>query len=160
MNREQRRQQQAAAQAAQVAAMNGARLIGQDQEAPKLPTYHVDPKAFEADFHPIGDLVLIRKLKNENKTASGLEVPDGANLGRPDRGQIVKVGPGNVNPKYTGPDGDEPLRLPVDPEIKVGRTVYPMYKGGGVPIDIGDQRYFVVAAGQLCGWSNAPPESL
>ena len=121
------------------------------------PMVHVSPAAFEADFTPAGDGVLIRLLE-QRMTAGGLALPDGSSDGKtPPRGQIIKVGPGVMN--YRKGDG---TRLPIDPEVKPGKTIYPIIHSGAhfVRLEVGDEKYIVVSAQGLIGFSAAPPESL
>ena len=124
---------------------------------PSTPLVHVSPAAFEADFQPAGDGLLIRLLEQKS-TAGGIALPDGSTDGKtPPRGQIIKVGPGVMN--YRKADGS---RLPIDSEIKVGRTIYPIIHSGAhfVRLEVGDEKYIVVSAQGLIGFSAAPPESL
>lgn len=137
---------------------NGAAVIQHEVpiigSAPRQPTIHVDPAQFEADFKPTGDIVLLRMIQAK-KTAGGIELPEGATAGEPKRAQIIAVGPGRMNDR-TG-DGS---RLPMDPELKPGRVIYPMFQGNGMPLKIGEQTYFMVNAFQILGFSSSPPESL
>lgn len=67
---------------------------------------------------PLIDNVLIRPLEAEEKTASGILLPDTAKE-KPQMGLVIAVGPGNVTPK-----GD---KMPMN--VKVGDKV--MYKKWG-----------------------------
>jgi chaperonin GroES len=49
-------------------------------------------------FQPIGEKVLIKPVKAEETTKSGLVLPDTAK-GRPQEGEVVAVGPGWMTPK-------------------------------------------------------------
>jgi len=71
------------------------------------------------------DRVVVKRLENETKTASGIVIPDNA-AEKPDQGQIVAVGEGKKNDK-----GD---RLPMD--VKVGDiVVFGKYSGQTVKVD-------------------------
>jgi chaperonin GroES len=47
---------------------------------------------------PIGDRIIVRRELSEDKTAGGILLPDNAKQ-KPQRGEIVAVGPGKVNKK-------------------------------------------------------------
>ena len=75
------------------------------------------------NFKPLADRVLVQPAAAEEKTASGLFIPDTAKE-KPQRGTIVAVGPGKK---------DEPLT------VKVGDTVlYGKYSGTEITIDSED----------------------
>ncbi|MPT40309.1 MAG: co-chaperone GroES, partial [Achromobacter sp.] len=44
-------------------------------------------------LRPLGDRVIVKRLENERKTASGIVIPDSA-AEKPDQGEVVAVGPG------------------------------------------------------------------
>ncbi len=46
-------------------------------------------------FRPLGDRVLIKRLESEEKTASGIFLPDTAKE-KPQTGCVVAVGPGRI----------------------------------------------------------------
>lgn len=45
---------------------------------------------------PIGDHVIVRGLSKEEVTRSGIILPDTVDKERPERGEVVAVGPGKV----------------------------------------------------------------
>ncbi|MCP6726434.1 MAG: co-chaperone GroES [Patescibacteria group bacterium] len=49
---------------------------------------------------PLADHILIEPLKQEEKTESGILLPDTAEKDRPEQGRVIAVGPGK-----TGKDG-------------------------------------------------------
>lgn len=67
---------------------------------------------------PLFDNVLIKPLQAEEKTASGIILPDSAKE-KPQMGEVVAVGPGKVTPK-----GEKEAIV-----VKVGQKV--MYKKWG-----------------------------
>lgn len=74
----------------------------------------------EISFKPLGDRVLVKAAAAEEKTASGLFIPDTAKE-KPQRGEVVAVGPGKK---------DEPMH------VTVGDTVlYGKYSGTEISID-------------------------
>lgn len=63
-------------------------------------------------IQPLGDYVLAEAEKAQNKTASGLYVPDSAQE-KPSTAKVLAVGPGKV--------GDDNERVPVG--VKVGDSI-------------------------------------
>ena len=45
---------------------------------------------------PIGDHIIVKPLSAEEKTATGIIIPDTASKERPERGEVVAVGPGRI----------------------------------------------------------------
>jgi len=45
-------------------------------------------------IHPISDHILIKPLKNEEKTKSGILLPETAEKEKPEQGKVIAVGPG------------------------------------------------------------------
>ena len=73
-------------------------------------------------FQPLGDRVVIKPLEQEEVTKGGLVLPDTAKE-KPQKGEIVAVGPGRVT--------DDGKRIPM--EVKVGdKVVYSKYSGSEV----------------------------
>ena len=56
---------------------------------------------------PLHNFVLLERMEEENKTASGIIIPDNAKE-KPSRGKVVAVGPGAY-------DGDEKIPMSVKP---------------------------------------------
>ncbi len=74
---------------------------------------------------PQNDRVIVERLENETKTASGIVIPDNA-AEKPDQGKVLAVGPGRRNEK-----GD---RVPM--ELKVGDLVlFGKYSGQTAKVD-------------------------
>ncbi|NTV31204.1 co-chaperone GroES [candidate division WWE3 bacterium] len=48
---------------------------------------------------PLGDRIVIKPLSKEEKTSSGIYIPDTATKERPEQGEVVAVGPGERNEK-------------------------------------------------------------
>ena len=65
-------------------------------------------------LRPLHDRVIVKRLENETKTASGIVIPDNA-AEKPDQGEVLAVGPGKRNEKgdfvalNVKVDGDELL---------------------------------------------------
>ena len=76
-------------------------------------------------LRPLHDRVIVKRLENETKTASGIVIPDNA-AEKPDQGEIVAVGEGKKN--------DKGERMPMD--VKVGDiVVFGKYSGQTVKVD-------------------------
>jgi chaperonin GroES len=79
-------------------------------------------------LRPLHDRVIVKRLENETKTASGIVIPDNA-AEKPDQGEVLAVGPGRKNDK-----GDL-----IAPNIKVGdRVLFGKYSGQTVKVE-GDE---------------------
>jgi chaperonin GroES len=78
-----------------------------------------------AKLQPLGDRVLVKPTEKEEKTKSGIYLPDTAKE-KPQEGEIIAVGPGKYD--ETG------KRIPMD--LKVGDTViYAKYGGTEIKVD-------------------------
>ncbi|MFG7039414.1 co-chaperone GroES [Burkholderia pseudomallei] len=76
-------------------------------------------------LRPLHDRVIVKRLDQETKTASGIVIPDSA-AEKPDQGEIVAVGPGRCDA-----DGKR-----VEPDVKVGeRVLFGKYAGQSVKVD-------------------------
>jgi chaperonin GroES len=79
-------------------------------------------------LRPLADRVIVKRVENETKTASGIVIPDSA-AEKPDQGEVLAVGPGKKNEK-----GDL-LAM----NVKVGdRVLFGKYSGQTVKVD-GDE---------------------
>ena len=75
-------------------------------------------------LRPLADRVIVKRLENETKTASGIVIPDNV-AEKPDQGEVLAVGPGKMDD-----DGD---RLPMN--VKVGdRVLFGKYSGQTVKV--------------------------
>jgi len=81
-----------------------------------------------ANFRPLGDRVLVKRVKEEEKTKGGIIIPDTAQE-KPQEGEVVAIGPGARDE-----DGE---RIPLD--VKVGdRILFGKWSGTEVKVD-GDE---------------------
>jgi chaperonin GroES len=79
-------------------------------------------------LRPLHDRVIIKRLDNERKTASGIVIPENA-AEKPDQGEILAVGNGKV-----GDDGKVRAMA-----VKVGdKVLFGKYSGQTVKVD-GDE---------------------
>jgi chaperonin GroES len=75
---------------------------------------------------PLGDRLIVRAIEEEEKTASGLLLPDTAKE-KPQKGEVIAVGEGRFDE-----DGDK--RIPLD--VAQGDTVlYSKYGGTEIKVD-------------------------
>ena len=76
-------------------------------------------------IRPLHDRVIVKRLDNERKTASGIVIPDNA-AEKPDQGEIVAVGPGKRD------DNGKVNTL----DVKVGdRVLFGKYSGQTVRVE-------------------------
>ena len=76
-------------------------------------------------IRPLHDRVIVKRLEEERKTASGIVIPDTA-AEKPDQGEIVAVGPGKRD--------DKGNRIAMD--LKAGdRVLFGKYAGQTVKVD-------------------------
>jgi chaperonin GroES len=76
-------------------------------------------------LRPLHDRVIIKRLDQETKTASGIVIPESA-AEKPDQGEVIAVGPGKRDN-----DGKR-----IAPDLKVGeRVLFGKYSGQQVKVD-------------------------
>ena len=76
------------------------------------------------NIRPLHDRILVRRLEEEKKTATGIVIPDTA-AEKPDQGEIVSVGAGRRN--------DNGVLIPLD--VHVGdRVLFGKYSGQAVRV--------------------------
>lgn len=86
---------------------------------------------------PLSDNVLIKPLEAEEKTASGILLPDSAKE-KPQMGEVMATGPGNINPQGK--------LSPMN--VKVGQKV--MYKKwGGDEVKVENEEWMIVKQGDI-----------
>ncbi|MFA4831257.1 MAG: co-chaperone GroES [Patescibacteria group bacterium] len=83
---------------------------------------------------PLGDHVLVKPVKEEEVTKSGIVLPDTVDKEKKMEGEVVAVGPGKV-----GKDG---ARVPM--EVKVGDIIL-FKKWGGDEVEIDEVEYKIIA---------------
>lgn len=85
-----------------------------------------------AKLQPLADRVLVKPIEKEEKTKSGIYLPDTAKE-KPQEGEVVAVGPGKVT--------DDGKRIPMD--LKVGdKVIYAKY--GGTEIKVDDEEMIIL----------------
>lgn len=77
------------------------------------------------NIRPLHDRIIVRRMEEERTTASGIIIPDSATE-KPDRGEILAVGPGKV--------GDDNERVAL--QVTVGdKVLFGKYAGTAVKVD-------------------------
>jgi chaperonin GroES len=85
-----------------------------------------------AKLQPLADRVLVKPTEKEEKTKSGIYLPDTAKE-KPQEGEIIAVGPGKMT--------DDGKRIPMD--LKVGdHVIYAKY--GGTEIKVDDEEMMIL----------------
>lgn len=76
-------------------------------------------------IRPLHDRVIVKRVEEERKTASGIVIPDSATE-KPDQGEVLAVGPGKRD--------DSGKMIPMD--LKVGdKVLFGKYSGQAVKVD-------------------------
>lgn len=76
-------------------------------------------------IRPLHDRVIVKRMEEERKTASGIVIPDTA-AEKPDQGEVIAVGPGKRN------DRGELIAM----DVKVGdRVLFGKYAGQTVKVE-------------------------
>ena len=76
-------------------------------------------------IRPLHDRVVVKRVENETKTASGIVIPDNA-AEKPDQGEVIAVGAGKKT--------DEGKLIAMD--VKVGdKVLFGKYSGSTVKLD-------------------------
>jgi len=84
-------------------------------------------------LHPLGDRLVVKPMEREEKTKTGIYLPDTAKE-KPVEGKVIAAGPGRLT--------EDGKRIPMD--IKVGDIViYAKY--GGTEIKIEDEELIILS---------------
>lgn len=77
-------------------------------------------------IRPLHDRVIVKRLEEERKTASGIVIPDAA-AEKPDQGEIIAVGNGKI-----GDDGKlQPMNVKVGDKVLFGKYAGQAFKMDG-----------------------------
>ena len=88
---------------------------------------------------PLADRVVVKQVEAEEKTASGIVLPDTAKE-KPTRGKVVAVGPGKLD------DNGKPMEL----SVRVGNEVfYGKYSGTDVEVD--GEKFVILRESDILG---------
>lgn len=85
-------------------------------------------------LRPLADRVLVEPLEQEEKTASGILLPETAKE-KPQEGLVVAIGPGRL---------DEDGKKRIEMEVKLGdKVIFAKYSGS--EIKIADKKYLLMS---------------
>ncbi|MEQ1674960.1 MAG: co-chaperone GroES [Candidatus Nitrotoga sp.] len=88
---------------------------------------------------PLSDRIIVKRVEEERKTASGIVIPDSATE-KPDQGEIIAVGKGKI--------GDDGKLQPMN--VKVGdKVLFGQYAGQAFKID--GQDYMTMREDDIIG---------
>ncbi len=83
-------------------------------------------------IRPLGDRILVKRIKEEEKTKGGIIIPDTAKE-KPQEGKVIAAGTGKV--------GDDGKKIPLD--VKAGdKILFGKYSGSEVKIE--DKEYLIL----------------
>src|SRR6266566_3671152 len=90
-------------------------------------------------LRPLQDRVIVKQTEAEERTASGIYLPDAAKE-KPTKGKVVSVGPGKLD------DKGKPMEIPV----RVGDTVY-YGKYSGTEVEVEGQKFVILRESDVLG---------
>ncbi|MBI4427076.1 MAG: co-chaperone GroES [Candidatus Magasanikbacteria bacterium] len=90
------------------------------------------------NIKPLGDRVLVKPIKEEEVTKSGIVLPDTVDKEKKMEGEVVAVGPGKIL------DSGERAKM----EVKVGDKVI-FEKWGGEEVKMGKEEYKILSAEKI-----------
>jgi chaperonin GroES len=90
-------------------------------------------------FRPLGDRVVVRRLKENQKTAGGIIIPDTVQE-KPQEGEVISVGPGALD--------DHNKRVP--PEVKAGDMVL-FGKWSGTEVKVDGEELLIMKESDIMG---------
>jgi chaperonin GroES len=90
------------------------------------------------NLRPLGDRLIVSVGSKEEKTASGLVLPDTASKERPEQGEVIAIGPGRLD--------DKGARVPMS--VKIGDTVvFKKYSPDEIKLD--GKEYLVISESDI-----------
>jgi chaperonin GroES len=90
-------------------------------------------------FRPLGDRVVVRRVKEDQKTAGGIIIPDTV-VEKPQEGEVISVGPGALD--------DAGKRLV--PEVKTGDVIL-FGKWSGTEVKIDGEELLIMKESDILG---------
>ncbi len=104
------------------------------------PTNPIDTEASEImKIRPLQDRVIVKRVKEEEKTKGGIIIPDTAKE-KPQEGKVVAVGKGKIS--------DEGKLIP--PTVKAGdRILFGKYSGSEIKLD--GSEYLIMREDDILG---------
>ncbi len=96
----------------------------------------------EINIRPLHDRILVRRMKEDEKTAGGIIIPDTAKE-KPQRGEVVAAGNGRVT--------DDGKTRPM--EVKIGDKVL-FSKYAGTDLKLGTEEFLMITESDVLGILN------
>lgn len=90
-------------------------------------------------LRPLSDRVIVKQSDAEEKTASGIVLPDSAKE-KPTKGKVVLVGPGKLD------EHGKHMEIPLRP----GDTVY-YGKYSGTDVEVGGEKFVILRESDILG---------
>ena len=101
-----------------------------------------------AKLQPLADRVLVKPIEKEEKTKSGIYIPDTAKE-KPQEGKVLAVGPGKMS--------EDGKLIPMN--LKVGDTViYSKY--GGTEIKVDDEELIILRESDILAKKGEPEKKI
>jgi chaperonin GroES len=88
---------------------------------------------------PLQDRVIVKQTEAEEKTKSGIVLPDSAKE-KPTKGKVIAVGPGKLD------DNGKPMEV----GVRVGDSVY-YGKYAGTDVEVEGQKYVILRENDILG---------
>jgi chaperonin GroES len=88
---------------------------------------------------PLADRVIVKQTEAEEKTKSGIYLPDAAKE-KPTKGKVIAVGPGKLDDKGR----------PMEIGVRNGDTVY-YGKYSGTDVEVDGQKYVILRESDILG---------
>jgi len=88
---------------------------------------------------PLQDRVIVKQTEAEEKTKSGIVLPDSAKE-KPTKGKVIAVGPGKLNDKGK----------PMEVGVRVGDSVY-YGKYAGTDVEVEGQKFVILRENDILG---------
>jgi chaperonin GroES len=90
-------------------------------------------------LRPLADRVIVKQTEAEEKTKSGIYLPDAAKE-KPTKGKVISVGPGKLDEKGR----------PMDVGVRAGDTVY-YGKYSGTDVEVDGEKYVILRENDILG---------
>ena len=96
----------------------------------------------DVNIRPLHDRILVRRMKEDEKTAGGIIIPDTAKE-KPQKGEVVAIGNGRI--------ADDGKVRPL--EVKAGDKVL-FSKYAGTDLKLGTEEFLMITEGDVLGILN------
>ena len=96
----------------------------------------------DINIRPLHDRILVRRMKEDEKTAGGIIIPDTAKE-KPQKGEVVAIGNGRIT--------DDGKVRPL--EVKAGDKVL-FSKYAGTDLKLGNEEFLMITEGDVLGILN------